>query len=108
MIMATADYEKIGKELGRLVAEKQAAYGDSFGQSGAVLRVLYPGGISPDQYDDALAVVRVVDKLFRVANQRDYAGESPWRDIAGYGLLGLARSEAVLNSFLSMAAAEAR
>lgn len=86
-------YEDLGREIGELVDQKQAAYGDSFGRSGAVLRVLYPDGIKPEQYDDALAVVRIVDKLFRVANQRDAFNESPGRDIAGYGMLMARRHE---------------
>lgn len=87
------EYEKLGAEIGRLVKQKQAAYGDAYGRSGAVMRILYPSGVSLEQMDDALAVVRVVDKLFRIATDRDALGESPWRDIAGYGLLGAARAE---------------
>lgn len=85
------DYEKIGAEIGCLVTEKQAAYGDSFGKSGDVLRILYPDSIKPDQYDDALAVVRIVDKLFRIANNKDAFGESPYVDLTGYSILGVAR-----------------
>jgi hypothetical protein len=87
-------YEQLGGDVGRLVEQKQAAYGDSFGKSGEVMRQLYPDGIRPEQMDDALAVVRVVDKLFRIATAKDAFGESPWRDVAGYGLLGAARHEA--------------
>lgn len=87
------DYENIGAQIGKLVAEKQAAYGDSFGKSGDVLRILYHNGIKPDQYDDALAVVRIVDKLFRIANSKDAFGENPYMDIAGYGILGAAKSK---------------
>lgn len=87
-------YEQYGRQVGELVTEKQAAYGDSFGRSGEVLRQLYPDGIQPEQYDDMLAVVRIVDKLFRIATDRDALGESPFKDITGYGLLGLARVEA--------------
>lgn len=91
---ATAtSYEALGQEVGRLVDEKQAAYGDSFGRSGAVMRILYPEGVRPEQLDDALAIVRIVDKLFRVATKKDAFGESPARDIAGYGLLMAARHE---------------
>lgn len=86
-------YKKTGAEIGKLVESKQAAYGDSFGRSGSVMRLLYPNGIKPEQYDDALGVVRVLDKLFRIANHRDAFGESPWRDICGYGLLGAVRTE---------------
>lgn len=86
-------YTEIGAAIGQLVTEKQAAYGDSFGKSGQVLRLLYPDGISPEKLDDALTIVRVVDKLFRIATARDAFGESPWRDIAGYALLSVKRQE---------------
>lgn len=84
-------YKKLGNKIGALVQEKQAAYGDSFGKAGNVLRELYPDGIRPDQYDDALCVVRIIDKLFRIATKKDAFVESLYRDIAGYGLLGAAR-----------------
>lgn len=86
-------YQKIGQDIGALVEEKQKAYGDSFGKSQEVLRVLYPEGIPPSALADALTVVRVVDKLFRIATDRDALGESPWRDIAGYALLAVERLE---------------
>lgn len=84
-------YEELAQDIGKLVTEKQAAYGDSFGKSGEVMRILYPGGIPPDKLDDALTVVRVLDKLFRIATNRDALGESPWQDIAGYSLLSIRR-----------------
>ena len=74
-----------------MVDEKNRAYGDSFARAGNVLREMYPDGVTPDQYDDMLAVVRIIDKLFRIATDRDALGESPFRDIAGYGLLGAGR-----------------
>lgn len=83
-------YERIGQEIGQLVFEKQIAYGDSFGNAGAMLKILYPLGIRVDQYNDALAVVRIIDKLFRIANEKDAFGENPYKDIAGYGILGTA------------------
>lgn len=84
-------YEKIGQEIGSLVDDKNAAYGNSFAESYKILSVLYPNGISPEQYTDALAIIRVIDKLFRIANKKDAFGESPWRDIAGYAILGVAK-----------------
>lgn len=86
-----SDYRKAAEEIAILVETKQAAYGDSFGKSGAVLRILYPLGIAPNQVDDALTVVRVLDKLFRVATQKEAFGESPWRDILGYALLAVVK-----------------
>jgi hypothetical protein len=89
----TGAYEKISIEIGKLVQEKNEAYGDSFGQACRILEVLYPEGIQPSQYRDALAVTRVIDKLFRLANKKDAFGESPWRDICGYAILGVANDE---------------
>lgn len=81
-------FEMIAAEIGSLVAEKNAAYGDSFAKCGEFLRLLYPEGIQPAQYDDALALVRIFDKQMRVATRKDAFGESPYLDIAGYGILG--------------------
>jgi len=92
-----SNYRALAEQLGDLVESKQRQYGNSAGNSGDIMRVLYPIGIHPKQYRDALLVVRVLDKLNRIAQRgpdgRDLGGESPWRDIAGYGLLGLAADE---------------
>lgn len=85
------DYEKLGREIGQLVKEKQQAYGNSFNKAGEFMQLLYPDGIAPDQYNDALAIVRIFDKLMRIATRKDAFAESPFRDISGYGLLGEAR-----------------
>lgn len=81
-------YAEMGTEIGRLTQEKNEAYGASFEKAGEVLGILYPNGVEPEQFRDALAVVRVIDKLFRIATRKDAFGESPWRDIAGYAVLG--------------------
>lgn len=82
-------YEKLGQEVGKLVDEKNAAYGESFARCGEFLKLLYPNGLRPDQYTDVLCMVRIYDKLMRIATRKDAFGESPYGDIAGYGLLGL-------------------
>ena len=75
--------------LAELITKKQITYGDSFGQSKRIIEVLYPKGIAPEQYQDALAVIRIIDKLFRIANKKFSFDENPWQDIAGYALLSL-------------------
>lgn len=86
------DYAAIGAEIGKLVKRKQEAYGDSFGKSGEVLGILYPKGVKPGQYRNLLATARVIDKLFRIANQEGAFNEDPWQDIAGYAVLAVARN----------------
>lgn len=86
-------YLNLGEQVGALVDVKNAAYGDSFACCGEFLRLLYPDGIRPEQYTDALCLVRIFDKMKRIATRKDAFGESPYRDIAGYGLLGAAKDE---------------
>lgn len=90
--MTNGIYEQLGQQVGQLVDEKNAAYGSSFAESHKILSVLYPNGISPEQYTDALAIIRVIDKLFRIATSKDAFGETPWADIAGYAILGIANA----------------
>lgn len=91
--MSEQFYARIGSEIGELVQTKQTAYGDSFGKSGGIMKILYPDGIPPEKMEDALTVVRVIDKLFRIATNKDALGESPWKDIAGYALLEVGKIE---------------
>jgi hypothetical protein len=85
------NFSEIGYEVGSLVSDKQRAYGDSFGRSGECLRQMFPDGIKTDQYDDLLTIARILDKLFRIANNPNAFDENPYQDIVGYGLLGMNR-----------------
>jgi hypothetical protein len=80
-------YEKIATEIGKLVDEKNAAYGDAFHKSAGFLEILFPFGVPVEQYEDMLGLVRDFDKSMRIATDRDALGENPWRDKAGYGVL---------------------
>jgi hypothetical protein len=84
-------HEALGTEIGRLVGNEYRAYEDTFGRTGDVMRILYPEGIRGDQMDDALAAAQVLENLFLIATDRDVSGKPPWRDVAGYALLGHAR-----------------
>jgi len=86
-------FEKIATEIGKLVEEKNIAYGSAFLKSEKILKILYPNGIEPSQYRDMLAMTRIIDKLFRIATQKEAFGENPFKDIAGYGILGVANGE---------------
>jgi hypothetical protein len=84
-------YETTGAAVGRMVTKKQAQYGDSFGAAPKIMAILYPDGIRREQYQDVLTVVRVLDKLKRIATRHPSDTESPWKDIAGYAVLACDR-----------------
>lgn len=86
-------YDAFVLRLAKMLREKQHAYGDSFGNAHKVLEILYPSGIPVEQYQDVLTVTRIIDKLFRVANQKNYGGENPYVDIAGYATMAACDDE---------------
>ena len=85
----------LGASVGELVDEKARQYGGTSEKTAAIVAQLYPDGIPAHAYPDLLLMVRTLDKLSRIAQRgpdgKDLGGESPWRDVAGYGLLGLAQ-----------------
>jgi len=83
------DYVKTATEIGKLVKDKQEAYGDSFSKSEEIIKILFPDGVAVENYRDLLTITRIIDKLFRIATRKNAFSESPYRDIAGYALLGL-------------------
>jgi hypothetical protein len=90
-------FQELGEKVGELVDSKQKQYGQSVQKSGEILKILFPNGVAVHQYNDMLLIVRMLDKLSRLAQRgvdgKDLGGESPFRDITGYGLLGLAKDE---------------
>ena len=78
-------------EVGNLLEEKNKAYGNAFDTAGDFLRLLYPQGVQPNQYNDMLCLVRIFDKMKRIATGDPT--ENSWQDISGYGILGLKRHD---------------
>lgn len=78
-------YERIAAEIGKLVTERNRTYGDSARGCDKIMAILYPDGIRPEQYRDALLVVRILDKLSRIAHGQR---QDSYADIAGYAVLG--------------------
>lgn len=87
---ADSEFEQLGTELGALLDKKRKAYGSGATRTTEVMNILYPEGVKPDQMHNMLLITRIVDKLCRIATNNDPFGESPFYDIAGYGLLGSA------------------
>lgn len=85
----STDFFGLAAEIADLLSKKDAAYGSAFSQSGEVLKLLFPDGVPPEKYHDCLAITRILDKLFRIATDKNAFSEDPWRDIAGYAILSL-------------------
>jgi len=85
----STNFREIAEATAVLVESKDAAYGNSFDVAGEFLKTLYPHGIKPEQYGDMLALVRIYDKMKRIASGD--SSENSWGDITGYGLLGQRR-----------------
>lgn len=92
-LLPESNFRRVALEVAALVEEKNAAYGDSFAQAGKFLRLLWPEGVPPESYDDMLTVVRIFDKLKRVATGPTAFGEDPRRDVLGYAILWAAQAQ---------------
>jgi len=86
-------FTELSLDLGSLIEEKNKAYGSAFSKSSEILKILYPNGIEPNQYTDLLLTTRILDKLFRIATDKAAFNEEPWKDIAGYGILGIFKEQ---------------
>lgn len=81
-------FREIAEQIGLLVTEKDAAYGSAVQTAPKMLALLWPEGVPPTAYQDMTLLVRIWDKMMRIANKKDAFGESPYRDISGYGIQG--------------------
>lgn len=73
-------------EIGKLVSEKNKQYGNAINNVDSILKILYPNGISVEQYKDLSVMVRMLDKMFRIAHGNK-GSENAYNDLCGYGLL---------------------
>lgn len=89
------NYEQLGAEIGKLTDKKNKAYG-GISRVAEAMKVFFPNGIPIEKLEDSLLVVRVLDKINRISGGKKAAfGENPWKDIAGYALLGVGESREV-------------
>lgn len=89
-------YSHVALETAKLVAKKQKQYGNSADKSAKVLEALYPDGIPVAAFGEALLMVRMLDKLSRIAQQAITGiqdTEDAWADLLGYSLLGLVQQK---------------
>ena len=84
-------FKKITDDLAAILSIKDEAYGNAFDKTTQILSLLYPNGIRVEQYKDLHVIIRMLDKISRIARDNDPLGESPYMDIAGYSILSLAR-----------------
>ena len=80
-------YATIALEIANLVEEKNKAYDNSLNSVGDLLKVFFPNGLQPEQYEFSSVLVRLLDKLKRACSNPD--DEENWKDIIGYSLLRL-------------------
>ena len=81
---------KVCDDLKLFLLEKNESYGDSFRM--ADLLIPLPSGAKVDSAD--LLVLRINDKLKRLRDGNEYAGDDTWKDLAGYLVLLLVLREA--------------
>lgn len=84
------EWAKLGESIGAMVGAKNEAYGDAIVNGTVkILEVLFPNGISPEQYSDLPLMVVMINKMLRISRgDKNAFEESPYKDLAGYSLIG--------------------
>lgn len=83
--------EALALTIGRMVDEKDRAYGGAADKGPAYLALLCPEGIKPEQYHRVPTCLFVFNKLARYMTQPDAFGEDPLADAIGYLILAMLR-----------------
>ena len=87
--MSKDTYAEIGKRIGKLCDEKNVSYGDSINFTKKVLQESFPDGVPRERYGEVFILIRILDKVNRIFNNRELPGESQRdsaADIAGYAI----------------------
>ena len=78
----------------KIVEEKNKEYGSAFQKVTEILTILFPNGIPTNKYHDVAILIRVLDKVCRIASANDKGvKKDAWLDITGYGLLRLSEGD---------------
>ena len=80
-------FHSLGEELADMLDNKNRQYGDSYARMAHVLPMFYPDGVPGDHLLDAVFILRIIDKLMRIASAQGDDMEDPVKDIAGYAIL---------------------
>jgi len=85
------DFHALAAGLATMLEEKRQAYGQNMEIVPKVMELLYPNGVRPEHYPTMLLLVRILDKISRLASGggRWALGEDAWKDIAGYALCAM-------------------
>lgn len=83
--MSKGRYESIAQEIGKIVDEKNASYGDAINNVAEYLKIFFPDGIPVERYHVVGLFVRMFDKKMRIAQGHE---EDSWTDLLGYATLG--------------------
>jgi hypothetical protein len=79
--------ENLGTRLGVMLQAKNEAYGSAFLKCDEFLSILWPDGVPRSAYGTMLILVRMFDKMMRIATAPDAFNEDAESDLAGYAML---------------------
>lgn len=83
--------KKLFEEIENVFVEKQSKYGQVDVKIKNMLKELYPNGVKPEQYNEFMNVLKMLEKISRLTNENiDIKGKSDALvDLAGYAMLGV-------------------
>lgn len=82
-------FDPLCTDLSKLLWEKRQSYGsNNLTGTGDFFKLLFPEGIPPERFQDALILARMFDKMSRIARGTQ-GQEDAWQDLAGYAVCAM-------------------
>lgn len=79
--------EHLCRRLGVMLQDKNDSYGSSFYKAEDFIALLWPDGVPPEAFGRMLIMVRMFDKMMRIAVMPEAFGEDAEMDLFGYAAL---------------------
>lgn len=80
-----ANFENVAKQIVDSVKAAERETGNCFTKSTEVIRILFPAGIPPGKEQEVASMLRIIDKMFRIANNPGSTA-TEWQVLSAYAL----------------------
>ncbi len=96
------DFKRVSEEIVSSIQSQNSETGNCFVKTPNVLRALFPNGIPAGREAEAMALGRIIDKMFRIANNSDNTkAGNLWCELSAYALNAVKASTPTIGQLMS-------
>jgi len=84
--METDNFENVAKQIVETVKVSNKETGNCFTETTKVIKLLFPNGIPSGKEQEAAALLRIIDKMFKIVNNPGSNTLKDWQGLSAYAL----------------------